>query len=395
MERALGLACILTLMACGGKSTRVTDGGPDSDADTDSDGDTDGDTDTETESDTGTGSDTDTGSDTSCDLTLCGEACVDLGSDEGNCGACGYACGAGVECTDGLCTCGGVTCREGEDCVAGACQCAAGRVDCVALCADISSDERNCGSCGVECPVGGTCDAGRCVCPAGLVNCGDYCADTASDEANCGSCGDFCAGTCNSGVCECGAALEECVIPEWLGGGSVCTDTQIDPSHCGACNTACQFGEYCKAGACVCIPGYTECDVAWGGGATFCTDLQTDPDNCGDCGVDCADPARCSAGVCADVACPAELSECDRSGDGDIDLCTDFDVDELHCGECRASQCTVDQVCTAGSCEDWVPAFGCVACPCDDVCGEGTACCTYPDDPDGFAICVYADVCPT
>ncbi|HEY1958920.1 MAG TPA: hypothetical protein VGH28_25080 [Polyangiaceae bacterium] len=35
--------------------------------------------------------------------TACGSACVDLQSDDANCGACGHACGTGSTCTSGFC----------------------------------------------------------------------------------------------------------------------------------------------------------------------------------------------------------------------------------------------------------------------------------------------------
>ena len=37
-----------------------------------------------------------------CDATTCGGACVDLGSDVGNCGNCGHSCGGGA-CNNGVC----------------------------------------------------------------------------------------------------------------------------------------------------------------------------------------------------------------------------------------------------------------------------------------------------
>src|SRR5262245_60898130 len=96
------LAVVWTIGGCGGKSTRILPG--ETDADTDSD----------------TGSTTGTSTGTECGQTLCGADCVNLQTDEANCGTCGYECGAGASCDGGRCLCNGAECRPGEDCVNGA-----------------------------------------------------------------------------------------------------------------------------------------------------------------------------------------------------------------------------------------------------------------------------------
>ncbi len=56
---------------------------------------------------------------------VCSGACVDLTSDEANCGQCGTACGATQFCKQGTCAkqaCGGeFPCPDGQDCVNGSC----------------------------------------------------------------------------------------------------------------------------------------------------------------------------------------------------------------------------------------------------------------------------------
>jgi hypothetical protein len=100
-----------------------------------------------------------------CELTVCDGQCVDLKSDQNNCGACGEACAEGLTCCDGVCRA-------------------------------LESDNSNCGACGTECflsgsrfcacgvcvfcPLGATIAAGSCSCdcPDGQTNCNGVCRDT-------------------------------------------------------------------------------------------------------------------------------------------------------------------------------------------------------------------------
>ena len=129
---------------------------------------------------------------------LCGVACVDLGQDPANCGACGTACAAGQVCSVGRC----------------AASCAAGLVTCGQSCVDLTSDAANCSGCGKACGAGQECSAGVCACSVGQVACGATCADVGSDPANCGTCGKACATgqVCSAGACaaSCGAGLTSC-----------------------------------------------------------------------------------------------------------------------------------------------------------------------------------------
>lgn len=153
-----------------------------------------------------------------CDagFTDCGGTCVDLLSDEANCGACGEICESDLV---------GVACIEGE-CVRTSCpaalplQCGETVDDCV----DPATDSNNCGGCGIVCEsglVGVACIDGECVrtsCPAALpLQCGETvedCVDPATDPNNCGGCGIVCGDglTCFEGVCDCPSG--DCGAPD-------------------------------------------------------------------------------------------------------------------------------------------------------------------------------------
>lgn len=77
-------------------------------------------------------------------LTQCGQNCVDLTTDQFNCGACGNFCGAGASCIEGACVCD------------------AGFTDCNSFCTDLGIDPENCGACGVACAPRQWCDLGTC-----------------------------------------------------------------------------------------------------------------------------------------------------------------------------------------------------------------------------------------
>jgi hypothetical protein len=114
------------------------------------------------------------------------------------------------------------------------------------MCADLDSDERNCGECGTACTGEEQCLAGECRCPStDEVLCGEECVDTSSDELHCGECFAECRSPlqCSDGVCGCLDGTVEC--------GAACVDQQTNSAHCGACFSACPAGTFCSAGRCV------------------------------------------------------------------------------------------------------------------------------------------------
>ncbi len=319
--------------------------------------------------------------------TRCGDACVDLSSDEKNCGACGSVCESGlvpVECRSGVCErancpegityCGAVDgCRDletdPEHC--GACQnvcpvnncsggvCGGGGIQncappfgvCGETCVDLRSDSDNCGACGNVCqtsPEIYSCEDGVCVEPScdPLLKCGFLCVDASSDAFNCGACGVACAADqiCVNGSCTaaapCPAGQLRCY------GLDPCIDLQTDPQHCGDCSLSCNSG-MCQGGQCVeaggggCLQGLTDC------GGT-CTDLTSDNDNCGACGVVCGEGMYCDGfGSCVPAGgggCLVGLTDC---GGG---ICVDLNSDPANCGACGVDCAGSGGTCVGGSC---------------------------------------------
>lgn len=116
--------------------------------------------------------------------------CVDLKTDPAHCGGCGR------------------TCQQGEACVDGLCGCPKGQIRCGAKCVDAAEDYENCGACGKKCSK--VCSKGKCTTCAAIgqgSDCGDdttghYCANLNSDDLNCGKCAHSCQGwTCMKGRC--------------------------------------------------------------------------------------------------------------------------------------------------------------------------------------------------
>jgi hypothetical protein len=307
-----------------------------------------------------------------------GGVCVDLASDQGNCGACGVTCEMGKMCVDGACGCwrGSADCGSGcvdtnfdanncggcgnkcpadrPSCMAGVCSCPSGSADCGdGSCVDLSTDPDHCGACNNACAADEycTCSDYYCsapshcaTCSAPLERCGTSCVDRTSDAANCGGCGITCPSDhplCSGGTCRLGCQ------PGWADCGSGCVDL-TSASHCGACDNACGSGRYCDQGdngvSCkTCVAPKTMCGAS-------CVDLTSDAANCGACGQSCS-PGACISGQCV---CSGAI--CDGT-------CVDSQVDPLNCGGCKIS-CGTGR-CQSGQC---VPACATGETVCDSGC---------------------------
>ncbi|MBN2193279.1 MAG: hypothetical protein JW751_10725 [Polyangiaceae bacterium] len=247
-------------------------------------------------------------------FVLCGEACVNLRTDAGNCGACGFPCGANQACVSSVCTAvSGDTCQEPLS-------------DCSGSCVDLQSDLANCGSCGNACLAGQSCNAGACSCQEGFAACDGACIDVLTDPNNCGGCGATCVvgQNCINGACECSAGLAFCF--------SECVDLQGSSNNCGICGNVCQPGRVCSGG--VCQSTCQEPTILCSGD---CVILASDVNNCGACGTQCLVGQSCVEGVCT---CDGGFLECRGE-------CVPSDVN--NCGAC-GNDCRANQTCENGVC---------------------------------------------
>ncbi len=143
-------------------------------------------------------------------------------------------------------------------------------------------------------------------------------------------------GACLNTGLNCGSTLTPC--------GQTCVNTQVDRLNCSACGIACQIGQVCQRGTCICEEGTTSC-----GG--LCVVVSTDPLNCGGCagdgGIACAVNQDCEEGQCI-AACTLESSR--RCAiDGGIPTCVDVTSDPRNCGNC-GNQCLPGQRCLDRHC---------------------------------------------
>ncbi|MFP2933967.1 MXAN_6577-like cysteine-rich protein [Pyxidicoccus sp. 3LG] len=220
---------------------------------------------------------------------LCGDQCTNLQADEGNCGACGNACGENLACQEGQC----VDTR-----------CPRGQTPCGSACVDTAKDDKNCGKCGNACGTGLFCRDGSCQCPSGLTLCGGKCVDARKDATNCGKCNVRCGANqvCEDGRCICTGGLTLC--------GGQCVKTDTDRNNCKTCGFRCAGNQICTAGKCQCSTGLNLC------GST-CVNFQSDEANCGRCGGKCTTSQECRSGKCVlrtTTSCPLGQILCPCTG---------------------------------------------------------------------------------
>jgi len=321
----------------------------------------------------------------------CENQCVDVASDDANCGKCGNSCGGAATCVDGACDCAGASCTVFESC----CGTAAG-----AACIQTASDSEHCGQCGNICPENEFCVGGNCACqgPNGVqlcdddqICCGDGagCRDLTNDRQHCGACGVAC-GTgevCENGTCVCGNATG------MAGGGAVCGDTE---ACCGRPTPSCVPADdpICDCGDSDCVPGELCCDVDVGGDLLpLCVLVDGDEEHCGSCGNICA-PAE----TCVNGACECEAGYADCNGDRGDGCEVRLDSDAEHCGMCD-NNCDPGFLCDGtGNCartcqSGFIECGGECVDPLTDRewCSSDPTMCGSPCDP-GF-ICNGAGVC--
>lgn len=151
--------------------------------------------------------------------------------------------------------------------------CPSGLTECSGQCVDLSSNEANCGACDNPCTTEETCVSGGCeptVCAPGETDCSGQCIDLSNDNAHCGACGNACQPeeTCVSGLCEpsvCGSDAD-------CAAGQYCGQIDIPPFTFQCLNkkgngAVCLQQNECASGNCV--DGYC-CDSACGGECDSC-----------------------------------------------------------------------------------------------------------------------------
>ena len=309
--------------------------------------------------------------------------CADILADPANCRGCGNVCPAA---TCQVAACNGGRCGVTEIDDAQAVGCAAdGELCCNGACVDTTTHSGNCGACGTICPDDRVCCGGECVptdrhplhcggcgnvCPsetchvavcrqghcdlnavdgrqlagcagAGELCCAGACVDTNSDPLNCGQCGTVCpVGDCEIATCNAGTCGTSPIDGEWHGTcndprrlccDGVCAEIVGDAGNCGACGNACQTGERCQQGQCVCASG-----VACGGACCAAREV---------CNVS-VDPAACCvaespATTCAGGICGMVTNNCGQQVD--CSACATGEV-------CCAGQCLTGVCCEASDC---------------------------------------------
>jgi hypothetical protein len=301
--------------------------------------------------------------------------CVDVHTNNQNCGGCGITCPAALSCQNGACTCQGQICGTADNC-------------CDSGCANLMNDTANCGGCGRACALNETCSGGVCQCGAspcttGQACCNNACVNPGTDPMNCGGCGILCHAdeACVGGVCQCPGTNparacneppEGCCAPSSSDGGG-CFDLTFSHDHCGACGIACSAAQQCQNSVCVtttCTPPCTNrntcdsgtCRCNGSGGcvdpntccSSGCTDTRSDAMNCGSCGTKCGDIQLCCGSCVARDA--SHCQACDKpcplppNGSGNVFCCSSAGgwsctpENVNNCGGCGRA-CSTGQVC--------------------------------------------------
>lgn len=259
-------------------------------------------------------------------MTLCSGKCVDLLTDQGNCGSCGFSVPYGETCVNGKFSSSHVQKTPGSPTTPAGTQayCPAGQTSCSGTCRNLMADREHCGSCSITCPKEQDCQEGRCVLP-----------ETATPAA----------GVTGTSL----QVFELLCSGREAACGNSCVDLFSDKNNCGVCGRACGSQEICvnaRCGPACTESGTTLCDDT-------CVDLDTDMDNCGSCGTECetflpnAKGALCTYGECIISGCKVDYADCDRNVANGCEI--NLRIDANNCGSC-GTKCPSDKVCYNKKC---------------------------------------------
>jgi hypothetical protein len=249
--------------------------------------------------------------------------------------------------------------------------CPSNQVMCPSGCANLQSDNANCGSCGVACTGGLVCAMGTCspncmspqtLCPAPDAGPASDASDKdageagASDASEAGTADASDSGTVDANEAGTADANEAGTADASDSGtadasgdggpstptGAYCATLGTDPTNCGACGNACPSGGHstptCASSACgpTCDPHFADCDKDATNGCEV--DTNSDVMNCGACGASCASwpnsKAACVAGACG-LACNAPYADCDKVVTNGCEDNTSNDP--ANCGACGSA----------------------------------------------------------
>jgi hypothetical protein len=176
------------------------------------------------------------GADCRAPLVACGHYCLDVRTDNQNCGACGNFCGGVTACVAGACVPidANLPVDAGND---------GGRDTGVGI--DVGVDMGVDAGSDAGMPDAGPHDAGPTRCGLGQLLCGTSCY-AANDPTHCGDCTTACGA---SEVCDEGSCTSACAGGETSCGGT-CVTATTDHEHCGNCTTVCSAMQVCRAGVC-------------------------------------------------------------------------------------------------------------------------------------------------
>jgi hypothetical protein len=262
-------------------------------------------------------------------------------------------------------------------------ECDPGKEACEAICVDLKSDQENCGSCGKACGGAQVCVAGMCAtqCPNNEIACASggstSCVNAKSDNANCGMCGKACkpGEVCSGGVCS--TSCQGVAMCGQDGGQAYCADLKTDNANCGKCGKACNATEACVAGTCTGSCTMTQTLCGGDAGKPYCALLDSDNANCGACGKTCGLLETCTAGVC-EPGCAPFQKLC--TPDGGAPYCADTLSDNVNCGTCGTVCPQNKPVCSGGACQDGTIFLSCLQVHQQQ---PNSPSGTYPIDPDG------------